>query len=61
MFYARTVGRQRSNWSNWSKHVICAAPRRRDNRLSKEDIPDVVCSEEQQLNYEFSLKKNSHA
>jgi len=42
---------------NWTKQVICSAHWSRGERLSPDDIPDVICSEEQQKKFESLLKK----
>ena len=42
---------------NWTKQVICSAHWSRGERLSPDDIPDVICSEEQQEKFESLLKK----
>ena len=42
---------------NWTKQVICSAHWSRGERLSPDDIPDVICSKEQQKKFESLLKK----
>ena len=42
---------------NWAKQVICPAHWSRGERLSSDDIPDVICSEGLQNKFESLLKK----
>ena len=42
---------------NWTKQVICSAHWIKGGRLSPDDIPDVICSKEQQKKFESLLKK----
>ena len=42
---------------NWTKQVICSAHWIKGERLSPDDIPDVICSKEQQKKFESLLKK----
>ena len=41
---------------NWTKQVICSAHWSRGERLSPDDIPDVICTKEQQQKLESLMK-----
>ena len=42
---------------NWSKQVICSVHWSKGERLSPDDIPDVICSKEQQKKLESLMEK----
>ena len=42
---------------NWSKQVICSAHWSKGESLSPDDIPDVICSKEQQDKLESLMEK----
>ncbi|KAL9963294.1 hypothetical protein ACROYT_G032479 [Oculina patagonica] len=42
---------------NWSKQVICSAHWSKGERLSLDDIPDVICSKQQQEKLESLMEK----